>query len=259
MLQTAARGDAAAMEECAICFEPAPAVKLVCDCRQTYCKGCLDKALVTSVEIFGAPRCPTCRATFAMDADPGTGKLRLVRRASATELESADGMQAWIKTTAHARRALQIKLLKDHGRRLSRRAGPSGSAPPPEDAEALARWEPRCVCGSPLELVEMRRRISSSLELRHPGWREHLGSQELVEECIQQAEVDCDLCGLSAVSAGRCWTCLKTDLVHPSGNDVCPRCYEEHLAQGAALSYPGPLSLLGLSHVLQGLLTCQAL
>eukprot|EP00929_Paragymnodinium_shiwhaense_P077164 TRINITY_DN39720_c0_g1_i1.p1 TRINITY_DN39720_c0_g1~~TRINITY_DN39720_c0_g1_i1.p1 ORF type:complete len:318 (+),score=46.95 TRINITY_DN39720_c0_g1_i1:90-1043(+) len=255
-------------EDCAVCYEPLSErggpVVLPCACRTSYCLSCWDRSLAVSVASSGAARCPSCRSAMEVDFDPAHRTLRF---SCLPPMPTDDGGKAAQQATQRWRERLfkkalpvQIRLLRDYGRRACSGAGgldkESGSTEDAarvlqHDAGCLAAEQkdltkcvvdsPGCVCGGHLQHVGVRERV-----LAFVAETTSISSPEtVIDRLIETPPLVCDICDRMITKNESVWTCEngQTTIMHAGSYDVCEQCFSKHAlsrAGPAANSLPSP-------------------
>lgn len=214
---------------CGICFESGPFESLPCACRVQYCHSCWDRALAMSIAVRGRAECPSCRACLTVDFDPDAGRLTFKAIA---DNKVADNW--WPRLYGKAR-PVQIRILQQFGADAAAAAAGDCDAqesiaiPGSTTCSKPALPIVPCVCGSPLERVSRRSRITRMLEDTEPDWRRHLNEPEdsIIERLAASCLVSCDICEDYLANFTAVWTCSNGThtLLHPASYDVCERCF----------------------------------
>lgn len=224
---------------CAICFEEKPPVKLPCSCRIAYCSSCWDRALASSVSLKGRATCPTCRMHLRIDYDPESRGLVFSK-----EEDNFVG-NPW-KTRVYGKaRAVQIRLLQDYGRELSK-------CKPAKSPKAISTSSTErhpcqllCVCGAHMDRLDTHSRIIRMLDDIDESWKARVpDSRTFVESLRGQRLITCDLCEKNALTGGDVFTCQNGmhTVLHPSAYDVCEKCFLEHTSVAASNTVTAPPS-----------------
>jgi hypothetical protein len=230
-------------ECCAICCESSSFETLPCSCRMKFCPTCWDRSLAASIATRGCAQCPSCRSVVKVDFDSDTGRL-VFERAKKTAMTCDWSKQLYVKA-----RPTQIRRLQEYGAAIAADAAkhvePHSSlletvgASSPVDRNCTSTDSTtldlrlQCACGSPIERLSTRMRLSRMLDHSNPAWRQRTRDpvEKVIDRLVKTVKVTCDLCGEDALRTGAVWNCVNGNrsVLHTSEFDVCESCFRKHV------------------------------